>query len=437
MPHHRSSRRAGAAATLLIALLAALLHPSVSRPAYADGSRHGYRSNEVVVQVDPQAGSSIDEINHDHGTSTLEEVSPDAGVYVVRTSPGEDAATETTELGYDQRVRYAEPNLIGQLPEASGSQIKGWGGFDPEPLTTQYASELIGLSQAHELSHGQATVVAVIDTGVQLDHPALAGSLTEARYDFVDQTATPDDVGNNVDDNGDGTIDEGVGHGTHVAGIIHLIAPEAKIMPLRALDSDGNGDLASLIQAINFAVNNGANVINLSLGMPQRSYLLSGAIRSATRQGVVVIAAAGNLRSNLSQYPAADSCALAVASIDSSDMLSAFSNYGSWVDFAAPGEAIYSTYPRDGYAWWSGTSMAAPFVSGQAALLHSLAPTLNARDMANLIAATARPIDGQNPAFAGMLGAGQIDLGASTAALMSGAELSAPQHIADRCVSSL
>lgn len=388
------------------------------------------------MQIDPQAGSTIDEVNHDHGTSTLEEVSPDAGVYVVHTSPGEDVVTESIELEDDQRVRYAEPNLIGELPEANASQIKGWGGFDPGPLKTQYAPSLVGLDQAHQLSRGQDTVVAVIDTGVQLDHPDLVNSLTAARYDFVDHTYTPDDVGNNLDDNGNGMVDEGVGHGTHVAGIIHLIAPAAKIMPLRALDSDGNGDLSALIQAINFAVKNGANVINLSLGMPDRSYLLSSAIRSATRQGVVVIAAAGNLGSSLAQYPAADSCALAVASIDSSDTLSVFSNRGIWVDFAAPGESIYSTYPRDGYAWWSGTSMAAPFVAGQVALLHSLAPTRNARDMANLIAATARPIDDLNSAFTGMLGAGQIDIGASTAALMSGAVLSAPQHIADRCVSS-
>src|SRR5581483_1955849 len=91
-------------------------------------------------------------------------------------------------------------------------------------------------------------------------------------------------------------------------------------------------------------------------------------------------------------------------------------SYGGWVDLTAPGESIYSMYPRDGYAWWSGTSMAAPFVAGQAALLRSLTRWLDARAAAGLMAATAQPLDQLNPAFLGKLGAGRIDIGASVAA---------------------
>jgi subtilisin family serine protease len=422
---------------LLVLLAGGLLRPSATRLAYAGGDRHSRHSDEVIVQISPSSGTTVDDINASHGTSTVEAVAPEAGVYLLRTESGEDAEFETEELDNDQRVAYAEPNLVGQIPEISGSNIKGWGGFDPAPLATQYAAAELGLEQAQGFSRGQGIVVAIIDTGVQLDHPALAGSLTETRYDFLNATTTPDDTGNGIDDDGNGLVDEGVGHGTHIAGIVHQVAPEAKIMPLRALDSDGSGDLVTLIRAIDFAVNNGADVINLSLGMPMRSRLLSSAIRSATRHGVIVVAAAGNLSSSFAQYPAADSCVISVTSTGPTDTRSDFANYGGWIDFTAPGESIYSMYPRDGYAWWSGTSMAAPFVAGQAALLRSLSPRLDARATAGVIAATAQPLDQLNPAFVGKLGDGRINIGASVAAVAQGQynnDLSS--RIAETCVDS-
>jgi subtilisin family serine protease len=279
-------------------------------------------------------------------------------------------------------------------------------------------------------------IVAVIDTGVQLDHPALAASFTDTGYDFIDNDANPSDLFNNIDDDGDGLIDEGSGHGTHVSGIIHLVAPEAKIMPLRALDTEGNGEFFAVAEAIQYAVAHGANVINLSLGTPTRSDLLRDVIREATRAGVIVVAAAGNVNSSLAQYPGADQCTIGVTSVGSNSVKSSFASYGGWVDIAAPGESVYSAYPPSGYAWWSGTSMATPFVAGQAALIHSLRPDLNARDTIMLIGETAGSLNKANPKLADQLGGGRADIGASLAAVASGDLPVAGGYMSSSCIES-
>ncbi len=228
------------------------------------------------------------------------------------------------------------------------------------------------------------------------------------------------DEPNGLDDDGDSLVDEAAGHGTHVAGIIHLVAPDARIMPLRVLDSDGRGNMFTLAKALLYASSNGADVVNLSLGTPSRSDLLRDAVRELTRNGVAVVAAAGNGNTNAKQYPAADNCALAVTSVGSANTKSTFANFGGWITVAAPGEGIYSTLPPSGYAWWSGTSMATPFVAGQAALISSLSPSLTVRDVATLISGTAQSLDVMNPAFAGQLGSGQIDIGVSLERLQAG-----------------
>lgn len=261
-------------------------------------------------------------------------------------------------------------------------------------------------------------MVAVLDTGVQLDHPNLVGVLTTTGYDFVDNDPLPNDEFNGLDD--EIVPGSAGGHGTHVAGIVHLTAPAAQIMPLRILDPDGRGDVSTLIEAIKYAVDHGADVINLSLGTPDKSDALKTVIRYATQNGVVVVAAAGNLETSQKEYPAATQCALAVTSVGPGGIKTDFANYGKWISFAAPGEGIYSTFPISGYAWWSGTSMAVPFVAGQAALISSLDSSLNPRQIAMLIGGTAVSLDEINPDFDGELGLGQPDIEASLLVLLSG-----------------
>lgn len=386
-------------------------------------------ANQIIVKLDPLTAVTIDEINADYGTTTLTQLTP--LIYLLQTPPGTEPEDLLDALELDGRIAYAELNYIGETPENSGQNSWAWGGQDEAPMAGQYALAALNLPQAHMTSQGDGVIVAVLDTGVQRNHPALAGSFTAVAADFIDGDNQPDDIFDGLDNDGDDLIDEAAGHGTHVAGIIHLTAPQAQIMPIRVLNSDGQGNIYSLAEAINFAAANGADVINLSLGLPKKSALLKDVIRQAARQGVVVIAAAGNTGSKSKQYPAASQCALAVTAVGPDATLTDFAAFGSWVAFAAPGQSIYSTFPESGYAWWSGTSMAAPFVAAQAALLLSVDPSLTVRDVALLIAHTAQPLSGPD-----QINGGLPDAQASLQRLLSG-DIPTANHglISSSCIS--
>jgi thermitase len=246
-----------------------------------------------------------------------------------------------------------------------------------------------------------------------------------ARYDFVDDDNdpseprfAPDEVSRN---------NEVVGHGTHVAGIVDLVAPKAKIMPLRVLDREGYGTTFHIAEAISFADRNGADVINLSLGMPDPTLLgllppklLREKVVEAIRHGAVVVAAAGNYNNLVPTYPAAQGTTaddrdglLAVTSVNQKERKSDFANYGLWVDIAAPGENILSTYPVSTYAYWSGTSMATPFVSGQAALIRDVNCSLDAAGVEGQIRRSARSLVAKDIKYGAMMGAGHTDVGIS------------------------
>lgn len=406
-----------ASALLWVALLGATAPASHMARAAGGGD---YRQDEIVVRLNPASGATIDAINSTFGTSTLAALSAISGAYRLRTPAGQTPVAMAAAMGGDGRLLYAHPNFLNEPPEANPRTSKVWGGPDPAPYQGQYANTLLHLSAAHTINRGAGIVVAVIDTGVQLSHPALAGRLTVARNDYVDGDNNPDDASNNVDDDGDGTIDEAAGHGTHVAGIVLLVAPDARIMPIRALDSDGIGDTVQIADAIHFAVANGAHVINLSLGTAADGGLISDAVKDAALAGVLVVSAAGNLNSDQKQFPGADNCAMGVTAADSADVKSSFSNWGSWVDITAPGEGIPSALPPSGYGTWSGTSMSAPFVAGEAALIRSMRPLLNVRQIASVMAHTSTQIDDLNPQFSGKLGEGRIDAGAAVAFLQTG-----------------
>jgi subtilisin family serine protease len=417
-------------------VLAVLLLAGGSRlTGHVDAKDTDAKAGEIVVRLDPAADATIDAVNARYGTTTLRALTVSPNTYLLQAPPGIEAKAIVDQMAGDPQLLVTEPNYIGRAPEADPRSIKAWAGTDPTPGESQYAVAALGLARAHALSRGAGAVVAVIDTGVQRDHPALAGRLL-AGYDFLDGDADPSDAFNGLDDDGDGLVDEAAGHGTHVAGIIHLVAPEAQILPLRALDSDGNGDEFAVAEAVNYAVAHGANVINLSLGTAAKSDLFREVARDATLRGVTVLAAAGNEGVEQEQYPAAAQCALPVTSVDEADHKSDFANYGGWIDVAAPGEGVYSSYPPSGYARWSGTSMATPFVAGQAALIRSWAPQATPRDIATLIAETARPLDALNPLFEGRLGKGRIDVGASLEYLVAqGFPTSGGGTLSGSCVS--
>jgi thermitase len=244
-------------------------------------------------------------------------------------------------------------------------------------------------------------VVAVIDTGVDPAQPVLKSVLVPG-YDFVNNKTSVDETADInqstmavLDNNNaqpgfvnqstmavldqstmavlDGPQYAAFGHGTMVSGVIHLVAPTAQIMPLKAFTAAGTGNLSDVVRAIYFASFHGAKVINMSFDFSSSSTELKFALNTANLLGVICVASSGNDGKQISVYPASYSNVIGAASTSNIDQRSTFSNYGSqvvWV--AAPGEGVVTTYPFGSYAAVWGTSFSAPMVSGTAALLVGL-----------------------------------------------------------------
>jgi thermitase len=378
-------------------------------------------ATQLIVRLDP-AVVTIDAVNARAGTSTAATSMGIAGSYLLDIPSGADPAATATRIDALVGVRWVAPNTTITPPEVDLARIYAWRIYawtdgTPVPGAGQYAAPAVNLAGAQQLSTGTGVVVAVLDTGVQLDpgpHPLLGSSLVPG-IDLVDGDAQPAETRNGIDDDGDGLIDEGIGHGTHVAGIVHQVAPTAKIMPVRVLDDDGSGTTWNAAEGMFWAADHGAKVINMSLGTHGSPGVLRDAVRKVSAAGVLVVAAAGNDGKDRTMYPAASPEAVAVGSVGAGDVVSTFSNFGRWVDVVAPGENIHSSYayPGDSYASNSGTSMATPWVAGEAALLFAVDPTLLPAAASTAISGGSHSIDAVNPSKAGLVGAGRVDLLAS------------------------
>jgi subtilisin family serine protease len=277
-----------------------------------------------------------------------------------------------------------------------------WNGYANQP-----AAQIVGVSAAQNdfQVSGTGIVVADIDTGVDPNHPVLKPVLLSG-YDFTRNRPGGSEMADLGGQSGsacnscqaafvnqssaalldqssaallDGSPYAAFGHGTEVMGVVHLVAPTAKLLPLKAFSSDGTGNLSNIINAVYYAVQNQANVINMSFSLGSNSVEFAAALRYATNNNLVCVASAGNDGQEEIVYPAAlQQNVIGVASTDDFDQRSSFSNYGDqivWV--AAPGEQIVTTYPFGSYAAASGTSFSAPFVSGTASLLINLDSTVN------------------------------------------------------------
>lgn len=249
------------------------------------------------------------------------------------------------------------------------------GKYKPMPQNT-HSFKAIGLEEAQKIASklGKGVKVAVIDTGIDLKHPAFAcvlAPMAEMR-DYVEGDSDPQEVG----ELGKG----GFGHGTNVAGIVRQIAPLATLLPIRVLGSDGSGYVSDVAAAIDWAVEKGAKVINLSLGSDEASGIIEQAIVAALARGVVVVSSSGNSGNTSVSYPAAvsgrDKNWLGVGSVGTNLVKSSFSTYGTGVEVLAPGELVFGPAPGERLGAWSGTSQAAPMASGAVAL--ALAEGFNA-----------------------------------------------------------
>lgn len=397
----------------LVILLACGLFLQRGIPVAAQTGADPFVVGQIVVKLNPLSGATIEQINTTYGTTVIRPLVGTTDIYLLQVPAGADVQSLAETMAADLRLLYAEPNLFSQIIEGGGRTRWARAGSDPTIMGGQYAAALLNLPAAHQLSTGAGTVVAVLDTGFQLDHPQLAGNFTTARYDFVDNDTLPTENFTLLDPDGDGFVNEFAGHGTHVAGIVHLVAPNAQIMPLRVMNSDGIGNAFIVAEAMQYAAAQGAAVINLSLGTPEKSELLKDVVEQIFGESqIVIVAAAGNENTRNRQWPAASSYAVAVTSVGPTKQKSAFANYGSWVDIAAPGEEIPSTFPINRFASWSGTSFATPFIAGQFALLRSTNAQIDNNQLRQVVRDTAQPLSGR-------LGAGLPDFVASLRAVQS------------------
>ena len=318
-------------------------------------------------------------------------VDPNAFLQILLAQPGITNAEVDALLKVLQATATAPPSgLSDTIP------VNYFGASVMHGYVAQPASTIIRLPDMQSaFSVSGAGIVAVIDTGVDPTHPVLQGVLVTGN-DFTRNISGPgseladvnqSSIGPNasplmVNQSSVAVLDQlsgtnlsqpqyaAFGHGTMVAGIIHLVAPTAQIMPLKAFRADGSGYLSDVLRAIYFATQNGANVINMSFSVATYSQEMASAIKFASRHQVICIASAGNDGKDESVYPAAIDNVMGVASTTNNDTLSSFSNYGQdLVWLAAPGEGIITTYPFGTYAAGWGTSFSAPMVSGAAALL--------------------------------------------------------------------
>jgi subtilisin family serine protease len=365
----------------------------------------------------------------------------------VTTRGGRTTDDVAAELQRDDSVAFVQPNYIlraSKVPNDIGLS-RLWGLRNTGQLGGQVAADT-SASGAWDISTGGDVIVAVTDTGIDSRHPDLDGNLWSNPRDPANGI---DDDGNNIVDDvhgidlvsNDGSPDDDSGHGTHVAGIIgaegnNLIGTvgvnwKVRLMALKFLDDQGMGNTGDAITAIDYAVERGAKVINASWGGPKKNDALDLAIDSAGASGVMFVAAAGNEGADTdfagdAEYPAVSDLpnVISVAASDPEDKLLDFSNYGHrTVDLAAPGDEIYSTVPRSvslsGYASYSGTSMAAPFVSGAAALYWARYPSASLQQVRSALLGTVDVL----PAFSGKtVTGGRLNL-----ARALGVDSSAPQ----------
>lgn len=366
--------------------------------------------------------SHLPAVLSDYGLRLLAQIDG-TSIFLVATARGtdEDALVSRLLADGEGRVVWAEPDRIAEAPElhrwtSGGADLRtiAMADYDARIADLLGQPALLRIGAPQSTWRGSGVLVAVLDTGVG-PHPVLATVMRPGR-NFV--ASEPQDLfqdqGNGVDDDLDGLTDEAVGHGTHIAGIIHAVAPEAEILSVRVLDSEGRGSVFAIAEGLRFAVDSGAQVINLSLGMPNKSGAIKKAIAYARNRAILVASAGNEGHQKPIQFPSSEEEVLSVAATELDDRKAPFSNFNRAIDIAAPGVSILSLYTAQeaAFATWTGTSMAAAFVSGAAAQARGARQDLTLSQVTELVLRTAADISAQNPEYPGQLGRGRLDLAA-------------------------
>jgi thermitase len=356
---------------LVIAVLLISSFPAIIFAAPPDKTAPVSDFSQEQILVKFKSNVSLPEVAEVHRQlgGQVKGTIPDIGVQVVAVPKGQ-ATAKVRAYSANAKVAYAEPDFVVQALDTPN---------DPG-FVNQWGMVRVQAPQAWDVTTGSPSItIAILDTGVDTNHPDLASKIVK-----------------NINFSGSPTADDVYGHGTHVAGIAAAITNNgigvaglgytSTIMNVKVLGDNGVGYWSWVAQGIVWAADHGAKIINLSLGGPSGSTTVEGAINYAWSKGVVVVAAAGNYGNSAPCYPAYYTNCIAVAATDSRDRLAGWSDYGGWVDVAAPGVNIVSTYltsVNGGYRVMSGTSMASPHVAGLAALVFTVVTDSNGNGRLN------------------------------------------------------
>ncbi|GCD20485.1 hypothetical protein CTKZ_20470 [Cellulomonas algicola] len=383
-----------------------VLHARDDLPAYEPPPATDVQPDQVLVRFAPGASRSTQSSTLSAaGAATTGELVP--GTRFVAVPVGDEDAEEVA-------ARLAQDPDVAEVQVDHVRHAFGWTN-DPLLSYTWPYLDLTRQPRAWEATRGQGVVIAVLDSGVAGAHEDLAGRVLTGR-DFVDAS------GANTDPNGHGTMVAGTAAaiGNNGKGTVG-VAYGATILPVRVLDAAGNSTDSRVASGIAYAVQEGADVINLSLGGPGTSQVLFDAIDAAVNAGVVVVAAAGNEGDQVRQYPAAYAPQikglLSVSGTDYAGALAGWSTWGDTVSIAAPGHDVVGPRAQGGYSIGSGTSFAAPAVSGAAALVLAREPALSPDLVEQRLVSTARDAGprGYDPYY----GAGVLDVAAAVTAVVT------------------
>ncbi|HEX5135559.1 MAG TPA: S8 family serine peptidase [Planctomycetota bacterium] len=392
-------------ALLLVSLVCACGGGGSSPPALAG------EPFQVMVILEEADEGEAEDIRKEIGGVTVEQLGSSA-IFLLTLDGTVPLSEVLHDLDDDARVLVSEPDYTAESPEGDPADVPVLGGDVVASIPVQPELVALALQGAQAVSTGAGVVVGVVDTGIDPAHPALAGHVLPNGFDFIGQDFDPRDVRNLRDDDGDGVIDEQYGHGTFVASLVLAVAPDAMILPVRVLDAEGFGTSSTVAAGIIWAVDAGADVINLSADLPDAPEMIREAIRYARDRGALVVAAAGNVGGTDIAFPARSSDVLGVTAVDGTLRKPAFASSGSAVSLVAPGVSVLGAMPFDlspsGTARWSGTSFATPIVAGAAALVRAASPGLSPSAVRQRLMDTAMSVDAMNPAFAGQLGKGLI-----------------------------
>lgn len=377
------------------------LMPENELSSFASGAKSGdVIPGEFIVKYKKTAKNASSTVLNSIGAKRLKDLN--SGAQLIKLNDVSKNAAAMTNLAKDPNIEWVEANRVMALPKIIRDildRLTGKDGDDVFPndpkFSEQYAHKVSQSVDGWKLAKANSkkqSVIAIIDTGIDGTHPDLKAKLIQPGYDAYGQGKEYSDK---------------QGHGTHCAGIASAItnngvgvagySPDSKLIAVKALQDSGSGTYAAVADAIAWAAKNEAvDVLSMSLGGPSSSQAIQDAVNLALEKGKIVVAAMGNDGNEKPSYPAAIKGVVAVGATDSNDKIASFSQFGQHISVSAPGVNIMSTFPTyqsgmpgKDYGKISGTSMACPGVSGLAGLLKSVNPSLNGKQLRDIIEKTA------------------------------------------------